>query len=362
MKLRRLDYTLFRIPFRRPLRIGNTVVAARAGLVLEAYGDRGLVGLGEVAPHPTAGEATLRDALRGVGQLIEAVRSQGPIEIDPWLPDHLASLLSPAARAGVEMAGCDLVAQATGIGVAEMFGAAVRERVPVNAIVDELEPAAVATAVRERVAEGFTCLKLKVSHDVPREEERLAAVRDAAGAAVRIRIDANGIWTADEAIAAIRQLAAYGIEYVEQPVREMADLARVRRAVETPIAADECVTDAGSIETLAAMAAADIVVVKPALLGLRTAADIIRSAGKCGLRAVVTSALDTSIGIAAAAHLAATLPEPVLPCGLATASLLEGDVVRQPLVPRGGWLHLPTGAGLGVTLDAEALRRWGAES
>jgi L-alanine-DL-glutamate epimerase-like enolase superfamily enzyme len=134
----------------------------------------------------------------------------------------------------------------------------------------------------------------------------------------------------------------------------------VRRAVETPIAADECVTDAESVAKLAAMKAADIVVVKPALVGLRTAAEIIRSAGTCGLRAVVTSALDTSIGIAAAAHLAATLPEPMLPCGLATASLLEGDLVRQPLVPRGGWLRLPSGAGLGVTLDAKALRRWGS--
>lgn len=359
MKLHRIDGTRFRIPFRRPLRIGNTVVAARAGLLLEAHGDCGLVGLGEVAPHPTAGDEALRGALRGIAQLIEVVHSQGPVEIDPWLPDHLASLLSTEARAGVEMACCDLVAQAAGIGVARLFGSVVRELVPVNAIIDELEPAAAAAAARACVAKGFTCLKLKVSHDLPREAARLAAVRAAAGAAVGIRIDANGVWTTEEAIAAIRQLAAYGIEYVEQPVRQMADLARVRRAVETPIAADECVTDAASVEQLAAMKAADIVVVKPALLGLRTAAEIIRSVSACGLQAVVTSALDTSIGIAAATHLAATLPEPVLPCGLATASLLAGDLVRQALVPRGGWLGLPSGAGLGVTLDAQALRRWG---
>ena len=76
------------------------------------------------------------------------------------------------------------------------------------------------------------------------------------------------------------------------------------------------------------------------------------------MNVVVTSVLDTSIGIAAALHLAATLPDPVLPCGLATASLLAGDLVREPLMPRGGWLSVPQGPGLGVQLDPAAVRRW----
>lgn len=358
MKLHGIDWTPFRIPFRRPLRIAGAAVAARTGILLHAHGDNGQVGMGEVAPHPLAGDAGVRDAAEGIAKFSTALLSCGPIEIDPWLPDHLAMLLSTEARAGMEMACCDLAAQAAGIRVAQLLGGAVRELVPVNAIIDQPEPEAAAAAVRQRVAEGFQCLKLKVAHDLPGDLARVAAVREAAGFAVRIRIDANGVWSVDEAIAAIQRLAVHGIEYVEQPVREIEDLAQVRRAVETPIAADECVTGVESVERLVHTEAADIVVVKPVLLGLRTAAAIIHRARACGLRVVVTSALDTSLGIAAALHVAATLPDPALPCGLATASLLEGDLVHEPLIPHAGWLRLPSGPGLGLALDAEALQRW----
>jgi L-alanine-DL-glutamate epimerase-like enolase superfamily enzyme len=102
-------------------------------------------------------------------------------------------------------------------------------------------------------------------------------------------------------------------------------------------------------------------VVKPALLGLHAAVSVVRMAQACGLGVVVTSALDTSIGIAAALHLAATLPDPVLPCGLATASLLAGDLANDAPTPRGGWLEVPPGPGLGVHLDAERLQRWRME-
>jgi O-succinylbenzoate synthase len=208
------------------------------------------------------------------------------------------------------------------------------------------------------VAAGYRCLKLKVSHDLAADTARVAAVRAAVGPEVSIRLDANGVWTVDEATTAITQLAAHGIEYVEQPVGEMADLARVRRAVNTPIAADECVTGVNAIDRLAAMAAADVVVVKPAFLGLRNALAVVERARAHGLQVVVTSALDTSVGIAAALHLAATLPDPLLPCGLATAALLAGDLVREPLIPHGGRLTLPRGAGFGIQVDEAAVERW----
>lgn len=358
MKLRRIEVTPFRIPYRRPFVIGGVAVAARTGLVVQVHGDDGRVGLGEVAPHPTAGDDTLRGAARAIATIQEALLSAGPIEVEFPLLDRLPVIPSAAARAGLEMACWDLAAQSAGTRVAEMLGSMVTESIPVNAVVDQQEPGAAATAARALAAEGFCCIKLKVARDFAGDAARVAAVRAAIGPEVGIRLDANGIWTVDEAINVIPRLATHGIEYVEQPVREMADLARVRRTVETAIAADESVTDADSVRQLAAMEAADFVVVKPALLGLGSAAAVIRTARACGLKVVVTSALDTSIGIAAALHLAATLPDPALPCGLATASLLAGDLVRQPLVPRGGWLSVPQGPGLGVQLDTAAVRRW----
>jgi len=355
MNIRQVEATPFRIPFLRPLVIGKATVEARTGVLIRLHGDDGRVGLGEAAPHPLAGEAVLRNLMQSIAAAQEVLRLAGPIELDAVL-DQLQAVPSPEIRAGLEMACWDLAAQSAGAPVAEMLAPTARQRVPVNAIIDRFDPTDAASAAHEFVTQGFCCLKLKVGRDAKEDVARLAAVRAAVGPEVRLRIDANGVWTVEEAVEFLPQLAAYGLEYIEQPVAGIADLAQVRRAVDVPIAADECVTDAGAVQRLAAMRAADVIVVKPALLGLRAAAAVVRTAQACGMGVVVTSALDTSIGIAAALHLAATLPDPVLPCGLATASLLTGDLAREPLVPRGGWLEVPRGPGLGVQLDPQMLR------
>jgi o-succinylbenzoate synthase len=357
MNIREVEATPFRIPFVRPLVIGESTVEARTGVLIRLYDDDGRVGLGEAAPHPLAGEAVLREAMPAVGVAQKLLHGGGPIEFGAVL-DRLQAVPSSALRAGLEMACWDLAAQAAGVPLAEMLSPAAMPRVPVNAIIDALDPGDAASAARELVSQGVHCLKLKVGREVRRDVARLASVRAATGPRVRLRIDANGAWTLEEALAFLPQLVAYGLEYVEQPVADIPDLAQVRRAVDVPIAADECVTDAGAVRQLAALGAADIVVVKPALLGLHAAVSVVRTAQASGMGVVVTSALDTSVGIAAALHLAATLPEPVLPCGLATASLLAGDLARDSLMPRGGWLEVPRGPGLGVELDTESLRRW----
>ncbi|MBP1684906.1 MAG: Mandelate racemase/muconate lactonizing protein [Deltaproteobacteria bacterium] len=358
MRLAWIDSTPFRIPFRQPLSIAGSLVFARVGLLVRAYSANGFVGIGEVAPPPLAGDQSIIDAVSAMASVQDTLRRDGPITIVPWLPEGWGSSLSGAVRAGVEMACCDLAARLEDRRVAELLGAAVHDEIPVNALIESQDPRTAADAVSALLAAGYRCFKLKVSHDLAHDNARVAAVRGTAGPGVRIRLDANGAWTVDEATAAITRLAAHGIEYVEQPVRTMEELARVRRAVGTPIAADECVTDANAVERLAALEAADVIVVKPALLGMRNAVAVIERARAHGLQVVVTSALDTSVGIAAALHLAATLPDPVPPCGLATAALLAGDLVREPLIPRAGSLALPRGAGLGVDLDEAAVERW----
>ena len=357
MNIREIEATPFRIPFVRPFLIGGIGVEARTGVLIRVRGDDGRVGLGEAAPHPLAGEAVLRDMMQSIAAAREVLRPAGPTELDGVL-DRLEAVQSPEVRAGLEMACWDLAAQAAGVRLAEMISPTVRQRVPVNALIDRLDPADAASAAREFVAQGFCCLKLKVGRNVGEDAARLAAVRAAVGPQVGLRIDANGVWTLDEALRFLPQLAAYDLDYVEQPVADAAVMAQVRRAVNVAIAADECVTDAAAVQRLATLRAADVIVVKPALLGLRAAIAVARTAQACGMNVVVTSVLDTSVGIAAGLHLAATLPDPVPPCGLATASLLAADLAREPLVPRGGWLEVPRGPGLGIQLDTEMLRRY----
>ncbi|MFP5022817.1 o-succinylbenzoate synthase [Pseudonocardia phyllosphaerae] len=216
----------------------------------------------------------------------------------------------------------------------------VRDRVPVNCTVPAIGPEHAQRIVR---ASGATTAKVKVADPgaAPGEdEERVAAVRDALGPGGRIRVDANAAWSYDEAVAAITSLerAAGGLEYVEQPCWEVEDLARVRRAVDVPVAADESIRRAEDPMRVVRAEAADVVVLKVSPLGgVRRA---LRIADECGLPVVVSSAVESSVGLAAGLALAGALPELPYACGLGTASLLTTDVVAADdrLVPAGGTL------------------------
>jgi O-succinylbenzoate synthase len=188
---------------------------------------------------------------------------------------------------------------------------------------------------------GCTTAKVKVAavgQTSGEDEERLRAVRDALGPAGKIRIDANGAWDADRATTLLPRYdrAAGGLEYAEQPCRAVEELATVRRAVDVPIAADESIRRADDPQRVAELEAADVAVLKVQPLGGVRAC--LRVAEQIGLPVVVSSALETSVGIAAGVALAAALPRLPYACGLATVSLLERDVVDDPLVAVDGAL------------------------
>jgi o-succinylbenzoate synthase len=226
----------------------------------------------------------------------------------------------------------------------------VRDVVPVNVTVPAVGPEQARAVV---LAGGCTTAKVKVAEPgqtLADDQARLEAVRDALGEPGRVRVDANGAWSVDEAVAAIRVLdkAAGGLEYVEQPCASVEELAAVRRAVDVPIAADESIRRAEDPYRVRDLEAADIAVLKVQPLGGVRAC--LRIAEEIGLPVVVSSALETSVGIAAGLALAAALPELPYACGLATVRLLTADVAAEPLLPKHG--VLPVGASL---VDPHAL-------
>lgn len=233
--------------------------------------------------------------------------------------------------------------------------AALRDRVPVNVTVPATDPQRAHDIVR---AGGCRTAKVKVAErgqTLADDVARLEAVRDAIGPDGLVRIDANGAWDVDGAVAAIATLdrAAGGLEYVEQPVASVEDLAVVRRRVEVPIAADESIRRAEDPYRVRDLEAADIAVLKVQPLGgvracLRIAEDI-------GLPVVVSSALESSVGIAAGVALAAALPELHHACGLATVQLLTDDVALDPLLPVDGMLPV-----VRPEVDDDSLRRLAA--
>ena len=216
-----------------------------------------------------------------------------------------------------------------------------RDRVPVNVTVPAVDPDA---AHRLVTASGCATAKIKVadhpaSH--PEDLDRVAAVRDALGPLGAIRVDVNGRWDVATAVTRTVELdaAAGGLQYVEQPCAEVSELAEVRRRITVPVAADESIRRASDPARVALAGAADVAVLKCTPLGgVRRA---LRVAAGAGIPCVVSSALETSVGMAAQLALAGALPGLELACGLGTGSLLAGDLVTDPARPVDGYLPVP---------------------
>ncbi len=234
-----------------------------------------------------------------------------------------------------------------------------RASIPVNATVPAVPAAEVANILQRYV--GCTTAKVKVAEHgqhLQDDVDRVAAVREVMGPQARIRVDANGGWAVAEATDALRRLSSYGLEYAEQPCASVEELSRLRVAlarngIDVLVAADESIRKSSDPMRVVREEAADVIVVKAAPLGgVKAALDI---AQECGMPTVVSSALDTSVGIRAGIALAAALPELPFACGLGTLELMAGDVSDSSLVPLGGSIAVRD-----LTVDQGLLERWRA--
>lgn len=293
-----------------------------------------------------------RGILRRQGMLLRGAAGWG--EWSPFL-DYSGAELRPWLQAAREAAEVG-------------FPAPVRDRVPVNCTVPAIGPEQAHELV---LRSGCTTAKVKVAEPgqgLADDLDRVAAVRAALGPNGRVRVDANGAWSVEEAADALRRLNAYALEYAEQPCRTVSELATLRRHLaragdEVLIAADESIRRSDDPYLVRDRAAADVAVLKVQPLGgvvrcLEIAADI-------NLPVVVSSALETSVGLAAGVALAAALPELPFACGLNTGALLTADVVDSPLIAEQGTIavrHPPLSADrlAAVGADAETEEFWQA--
>jgi o-succinylbenzoate synthase len=347
----------FAVPLRHPVTTAYGSVRERRGAILVLEDGDGRRGLGEVAPHPADPPRTLAEAGAALAAAASWLVGADLSQLDALLAR--ATELPRAAASAVDMALHDLAARATERTVAELLGGAVRTAVPASATLAGGSDAECVAAARDALARGFATAKLKVGPDAAGAIARVAAVRSAVPA-LSLRADANGAWDAAAAVRVARALAAYGLDWLEQPVPagDLDGLARVRREGGVAVAADESVTGPDAVARLAALGAADVVVLKLVQVGgLARARATAAAAAAHGLAVTVTTAFDTGVGTAAALHLAAALRGELRPCGVATGWLLAGDVVT-PAIADGPAMAPPPGPGLGVDLDAGSLARW----
>lgn len=359
----------FALPLRAPLATARGPIVERRGVLLVLASEDGRLGFGEATPIAGFGLEPPGRAGAALARLAGRVIGTDPGELDALLDDaERAELGAPSARAALDGALHDLLAQAQGVPLATLLaateGGAPRARVAVSALLAGGTPEAVAAQARDAVGAGFACLKLKVgAGPLAGDEARCAALRAAVGAGPALRLDANGAWPdAASALRALERLAPHAIEYVEQPVpaADPGALAAVRTARLVRVAADEAAVGRDGLDRVLAAGAADAVVLKPgALGGLRAARRAAARARAAGCAAWVTTLLDGAVGRATALALAAALPGPLPACGLATGALLADDLAPPESVEAGA-LATPDQVGLGVRPDAAALARLGA--
>ncbi len=356
-----------RIPFRRPFATASGMWVERDAWIIRLFDGDGRVGLGEAVLASEPGEVadTILTAL--IREAAESASLTG-LPTMAELEQHGAP--GRALNAALESAAADLD------GSVAPDLAPDGEGVGVNATLPSLGPAALAEAAQQSVESGFETLKVKAGAERETEVlvERIRAIRAAVGPEVRLRIDVNGAWDLATAEERLEAIARFDIEFVEQPLaaHDLDGLAELRRRVTVPIAADEAAESVAAVRTLLAIDAVDVLVIKPARVGGPSAvAEIAALAAARGVPVVLSTLFETGVGIAAALALAASLPEAEGPGwaiapdhGLATAGLLEHDLLTESLVVAEGRMRVPAtpgSGGLGITLDERALERFRVE-
>ncbi len=328
---------------KQPLQTSYGEVAERELLLVSLTGEDGVTGYGEAAPLEAYDGVSLgrvqsaleryapvlasADGLNGA-QLVDACRRVDDL---------------PPALAAIDLALWDRGGRISGKPIASLITDTPRPAVPVNATISAVDRRGAAEQAAEAVADGFTCVKLKVG--LGDDAGRVASVRAAVGPEVALRLDANGAWEVEQAVTAIGALAPAGLELVEEPVHGLHAVREVRERVAVRVAIDETAAEHGALGA----GVADAVCLKISrcggIGGLLVAATLVRASGA---EAYISSTLDGPLGVAAGVHAAAALASrgPVPHCGLATLALFAD--IEDPLRARGGLIAVPSGPGLGV--------------
>ncbi len=365
-----LYWRRYKIPFRRPFTNHYAKTQQREGALIFVETDTGIRGIGEIAPLEGFG-GEIDPCLAFLGQARPALIG---LELDQLLYHFVMQVIvydfdifaSQVIDSGLALAVADIQAQSENKSIAEWLRGSppLHTTIPVNATLSATDDDILVAEIHAARAQGFQCVKLKVGMCASLEAEvaRVALVREALGQSIELRLDANGAWDTETAATFLQAVAPYHIGLIEQPTPpgDISAMAELRgKNLGIPIAADETGYNLDYAQAVIRKEAADVLVVKPMFVhGPVDAYAIAMEALENWVGVIITSLLDTGVGIAGAVQVAAALPDPLFTCGLATADLLEATLVKESLTPTKGLLIVPQGIGVGVTLDEAQLAEY----
>ena len=363
MKITAVDLIPFALPFKRPYVTASGRLERREMLLVRLETDSGLEGLGEAVPLSLRGGIDIDGIARRLRRAVRRFRradlsdfgGEEPFlaAVDAYLHDAAGRRLPGPAKAALEMAVFDLAGKASGRPLWSLLGAEDVRPVECNATLVAGEADEVAADAQRWAALGFETFKLKLG--AGEDVAQVRAVREALGPEAKIRLDANGAWSVDEALGVLRMVEPLGIELVEQPVEGRAAMAMLTAETAIPVAADELVASGKDAQRAKQAGACDLAAVKLAKVGgIGESSGISRH-----LPIYLSSDLDGPLGIAAAAHAAQALrfegPAAGLAHGLATQLLFKETVAATESALEGNLLTPPSGPGLGVVIDEDRL-------
>jgi L-alanine-DL-glutamate epimerase-like enolase superfamily enzyme len=370
MKITSVHVDTLKLSLEEPFVIASSVMSYGPCDLIRVETDEGITGVGEACPAFEFTGETLWTVEDVIGEyLAPAVIGRDPFDLEAihhvW-DRQLYSVGNQAAKAAVELALWDIQGKALGRPVYELIGGRAHHALQEVASFGWDEPDTLAEDTRAMRALGVNIFKVKVGDTPERDEQRVAAVREAAGPAARMWVDANqGWWDAKTAVRAIKLLEPYGIEFAEQPVRmDDLDAARfVRAHVDVPIALDESVRGPREAFACARAEACDVYVVKLMKTGgILNALKVNAIAEAAGIRVIIGNMGESSLGLSAHFHVS-----------IALANALQGDAdlpwrpgalahdiargIKQEVVDGVSWVDVPDGPGLGVELIEENVAR-----
>jgi o-succinylbenzoate synthase len=334
----KLEISSVRAQMRAPVVSSRESVSDRPLLLVGIEDRDGFVGYGEAAPLEGYDGVRIDDARAALEDCRAVLAGGDELDREPLLRACWEAAVLPQAVAAIDLALWDLAGRRTGLPVSELLGAEPGGEIEVNATIGAPDRAGAAHAAAAARAAGYRCVKVKVG--LGDDAARLAAIRAFAGAEIAIRLDANGAWTVQEALATLRALQPVGIELCEEPVSGIAAIAEVSAGSLVPIAIDETTVTPGALESRACDAVCLKISRCGGISGVLRATHTARTAG---YEVYLASTYDGPLGIAAALHAAAAI-EPDRPCGLATLELFDR---ADPLPACDGRIRAPAGPGLG---------------
>jgi len=360
MKITKILGHHVRIPLLYPVKWSGGIRHSAPAYVIEIHTDEGIVGLGECV-GPT---------IPTVATIVNEEFSQLLIGQDPRNTELLVRRIEEFSRnylqlgayaiSGIEMALFDIKGKWLNVPVYQLLGGKCKNKVEYAGYLFIDEPEINAKRALEFKKQGYKELKIKVGRDLNQDADSLAAIRDAIGYDIKIRIDANMNWSVPTAIKWIKTLQKYNIQYVEQPVPDydLDGLATVRRAVDVPIATDESCSSVERVLEMIKRDACDVFVVYVSESGgLSRARTIASIADACGKWCVMGTWAETGVATIAGAHVIASTTNFAF-CNDSHYMLQTDDIISNPLQIINGAITLPDKPGLGVELDLQKLEEF----